>query len=189
MGVTAHRDAPQRATLARPVVATAEIVAMSAVAHAGAGGSLPSADLLLASTLVTGAVCWALRLRLLRLGVAAALATAGQLALHTAATATASTSTVHADHLHGAAAATGGSGVEMLLAHLVSGLVTVLALIRQEQALLVVARTLLPTATAVPTHVAPPRPGTDHVVRHVPVLAVEVAPRRGPPLPLASARP
>ena len=162
---------------------------MGAVAHTGAGGSLPSADLLLASTVVAGAACWALRLRLLRLGVAAALATAGQLALHTAASATASTSAVHGDHLHGAAAAPGGSGTEMLLAHLVSGLVTVLALVRQEQALLVVARILLPTATAVPTHVAPPRPATDHVVRRVRVLAVEVAPRRGPPLPHASARP
>ena len=187
--MTAPRDTPQRATLARPVVATAEIVAMGAVAHSGAGGSLPSADLLLGLTLVTGATCWALRLRLLRVWVATALATAGQLALHTAASATASTSAVHGEHLHGTAAATGGSGTEMLLAHLVSGLVTVLALVRQEQALLVVADALVPAADAAPTHVAPAQPATDHVVRHVPVLAVEVAPRRGPPPLRASAGP
>ena len=186
--VSATVGTPRRGSAVRPAATTAEIVAFAAVAHAGAGGALPSSGRLMALVVVTGAVCWALHQRVLRLVTASLLAAAAQLVVHLAGAAGSSPAlhTGHGEHL---GAATGASDSQMVLAHLLSGAVTVLALVHQEQALLVVVRSLTPAHVVhVPAHVAPSRPPTGDVVCVGPLVVVDAAPRRGPPALHAPAR-
>lgn len=166
-------------------MATAQVVALGAVAHASAGGALPSADALATLAVVTGAVSWALHERRLRLGPAALLVAAAQLALHLVAPAAPTAGAAHGNHLHAVAGAT---DTQMLLAHVVSAAATVLVLAWQEHVLVTLSRALSPRAHVVAAHAAPLRPALDHVLRRLPVLALDVAPRRGPPADYACAR-
>lgn len=160
----------------RPAVTTAEVVALGLAAHAGAGGVLPPPELLLALVVAVAAASFALHLRLLNLGVAASLTITAQLALHAAAP---SPTALHAGHLHPTSAA---GGDDMVLAHAVSALVTVLALVRQEQAAHALVRALVPLLPAGPR--PPACPARPSAVNRSPLLllrVVDLAPHRGPP--------
>jgi hypothetical protein len=120
----------------------------------------------------------------LGLGVAVLLVGAAQLSLHAAG----STAAAHADHVHAATVTAPGTGLEMLLAHLMSAAMTVLALVWQERAVLAVARVVTPprVGVVVPSPVSSTPPLAHRLLRPLAVV-LDVAPRRGPPTPAASA--
>ena len=174
------RHPSSAASTVRAGVATVEIVALGALAHASADGALPELGSLTALIVLVGAVSFALRRRLLSVRVAAVLAVGAQLVLHTAA-ATGGAHHGHHGHLTQPASAT---DADMLLAHVLSAVVTVLALVWQEQVVTTLARRLtrLPRALAPDTDV-PSGPAGDHLVSVGGSIALlALAPRRGPPV-------
>jgi hypothetical protein len=175
-GMPARRLAPRKGSGVRAAVATAEVVAFSAVAHAAAGGDVARVELLLALAAVAGVVSLGLRHRLVALPVAAGIAVLAQPVLHLAFSA----GGTHGGHA--APAALAGFDTHMLLAHGLSAVGTVLALRWQEQVLVAAAHWL----TGLLPAELPPLPGfpealtsTGRSVR--PRLVIVDAPRRGPP--------
>jgi hypothetical protein len=178
MNVMSDRRAFHKSSGARALVATVEVVAFSAVAHASAGGAVPRVDLLLALAATVGMVSLALRHRLLSFHLGAGVAVVAQPVLHALFAAGGG----HGGHA--AYAAPAGLDGSMVLAHGLSAVGTVLALRWQEQVLIDAVRSLvglLPTGL-------PPLP----VVAQVPTpirrgfvqrwLVLVTAPRRGPPV-------
>lgn len=159
----------------RPMVASIEIVVLGALAHAGAGGTLPATAHLGVLTAAVGCACFALHQRLLRLPAAVSVAVAAQLAVHLHAVAPAA----HAGH---PGAPLAGNDGPMLLSHLVSVAVTAMVLMWQEQALIAVADALVPlrARSAALFRVEPGPVGSEPSARPS-VSVLDVAPRRGPP--------
>jgi hypothetical protein len=176
-----------RGSALRPVVATAEVVAIGAVAHVGAGGSMPTTGHLVALVGLVAAVSLALHHRLVHVGVAAAVATLGQLLLHTLGSGAA----VHAAHgAHQAAgeAGTGVAGWQMVLAHAIGAAVTVAALLWQEQLVLALAGARRPGRQAAPPSYDVPRPPTGtRPLGATTVRVLALAPHRGPPMAMGPA--
>jgi hypothetical protein len=166
------------------LVATVEIVAFSAVAHASAGGAVPRVDLLVALAATAGMVSLALRHRLLSFHLAAGVAVVAQPVLHAVFAAGGSHSG------HAASAVLAGLDGSMVLAHGLSAVATVLALRWQEQVLVDAVRVLvgllstgLPPLPVVAQVVTPTWRGS--ALRRFVLVS---APRRGPPVssPVAS---
>jgi hypothetical protein len=181
----------RRPSVVRPVVASTEIVTLGALAHAGAGGTVPGAAELVALGGLVMAVSVALHHRLLHVGVAAALATSGQLLLHVLGSAPGGHGAHGAHTAHqlplATVAAEPFTAWQMALAHLLSAAVTVAALVWQEQLVPPLRAVLRPEHGATPPSYATPRPpartrplGATAVRLHAP------APHRGPPTALAS---
>lgn len=177
--MTGRRTAPaQRVAAVRVPVAVAEVVGFTWLAHVSAGGATPGAGHLLAVAAVVALLATALRHHLVRLPVAVAGTALAQVALHLA-------------FMHGAGAPMHGEHVPasfdggMVLAHLVSALVTSLALVWQEQVVVRLVGRLLPDLAA-----APPALPARVVAPAVPLPAraslrhAAAAPRRGPPVPV-----
>lgn len=166
---------PRGVTVMRPVVATVEIVAMGTAGHSVAGGGAPSSGLVLSLGAAVGAIAFALRAHLLSPRVAAPLAVAAQVGLHS----TFAASTPAAHHAH---AAHHSSGTEMLLMHALSAMVTVLALVWQEQVVVhLVAGIRGPEPVRPPAH-PPITAGRGAGGSPVDRWLVSAAPRRGPPV-------
>jgi hypothetical protein len=165
-------------SLLRPAVATVEIVGFSAVAHASAGGDLPSTGLLLSLTALVGLVSLGLRSQLLSPRVAALVAVGAQFVLHSL---FAGSDSSGAHMVMGSAAPTSR---EMLLAHGVSAAVTVVMLLWQDQVLVMLGRGV---ASGLPGSL-PPLPSiltvdvSDEALGRGFLDVLAVAPRRGPPL-------
>ena len=124
----------------RPVVATAEVVGFSALAHTAAGGSPPGLGLLAALTVLVLVTSLALRYRLLDLRRTAGVVVAAEVGLHVLFSA----GGAHGTHgTHGVPGQLAGPNGGMLLAHGLSAFVTVLALVWQEQVLVTVADWLI----------------------------------------------
>jgi hypothetical protein len=177
----------RRGSAVRPVVATVEVVVVGAVAHAGGGGSLPTAGHLVALVGLVAAVSLALHHRLVHVRVAAAVAMLGQLLLHLVGSA-------HGSHgAHATHAATVGpesSAWQMALAHGIGAAVTVAALLWQEQLVLTFLGAVRPGRLATPPAYDVPRPPTGtRPLGATTVRVVATAPRRGPPPVMVRAAP
>jgi hypothetical protein len=176
-GMTCRLPVSGRSSPWRAVVATVEIVGLSVFAHASGDGVLPSAEVVVWLLALVGSVSFALRGQLFSARGAAFVAVGGQLVIHTVLSAPMG----HSGHaMAGHAVSTNR---DMLLAHAVSAVVTVLALRWQEQAVVRLGRYLFPVSWR-PLSQASGRVGVS-VVGSVPVASgvrlVLLAPRRGPP--------
>ncbi len=179
--VVASRQRLPRAGRLRPVLATAEVVAFSALAHAAAGGSLPGPEQLAALTALLVPASLALRHRLLTLRATASLAVWAQVAVHML------FSTTGAHGTHGAPAPLAGLSDDMFLAHGLSAVVTVLALVWQEQILGVVADWLVAARSSrLVLRWQDNVPAAGRASRGTWERMVDAAPRRGPPVVTAT---
>ncbi|HEX7740545.1 MAG TPA: hypothetical protein VF426_12950 [Marmoricola sp.] len=166
---------PIGSIVARSALATAEIVGFSAYAHTRADGAVPPPDELLWISVGVFGVCLLMLSGRLRVRTVFAACTGLQVGLHVAYAVTAAPS-MPGMHM----GATVAPGYAMVVAHLLSAVVTALILLAQEQAV----RTL----GAVAALAGPVRP------RHLPVRVcagvadgradldiLRIAPLRGPP--------
>jgi hypothetical protein len=170
--------APLNAAAARALLATLEIVGLSAAGHVAAGGSLPPPGYLLALGAAVFVASLSVLARWLRVWVILPLVGAAQVGLHLGFAHTAVTD----PHLAAQAAAEPGSAL-MVSAHLVVTVVTALVLLLQSQAASRLAgwleRLLL---TPAPTSSAVPGALLARLVRRCRRrLLLAASPRRGPP--------
>jgi hypothetical protein len=125
-----------------------EILAAAVLAHLGAGGTLPGPGDLLVLVVVAAGATRAVRHGLLGVPSAALLATAGQVAVHLGFTggravdASSAHLTVHASG-HGPGVDPSWITGDMLLAHTVAAVLTMLVLLWQDQVVARLARVLL----------------------------------------------
>lgn len=166
--------------MVRAVVATTEATLFAAVAHAAAGGVVPDIATVVVVALLVGSVSLALRLQLLNVPVAAAVAVLAQLAAHHMTTRPGFAS-AQAHQQHAAGTSDGGSDELMLLAHTLSTVVTVLALVWQEQVLVQAVRWLFPPVVTVAVPHQPDDRCAAPVVIAASVALLAVSPHRGPP--------
>ena len=171
----------------RAALASAEVTTTLVVAHAAAGGALPSPGWVA----VMAATVFGAGLLVLRGSVRAAVAVpallAAQVGLHLWLTTL--TPATHPGHGHGAVAGAESTpdlhlGWPMLLAHLVGAAVTALAWHVRHRAV----RTLLAFGepAVVPLSPAPARPVRARTARPAALLLLSLAPRRGPPVAFAA---
>ncbi len=174
----------------RAALASAEVTTTLVVAHAAAGGSLPSVGWVAAmAAAVFGAGLLVLR-GTVRPLVALPFLLGAQIGLHLWLTTL--TSTAHGGHAHAAMTAAGSEaapdlhlGWPMLLAHLLGAAVTALSWhVRRRAVRAALVAWIAPAA--VPVTPVAPLPASARTVRPAARPLLSLAPRRGPPVALAA---
>ncbi len=186
-GIMAAMATDPRGVAARSALASAEVTTTLVVAHAAAGGALPSAGWVAAmAAVVFGAGLLVLR-GSVRSVVALPALLAAQVGLHLWLSALAPAS--HPGHAHAAVAGAEVApdlhlGWPMLVAHLLGAVVTALAWHVRRRA--VSTALAWGAAAVVPLTPVRPRPASAGTARPVARHLISLAPRRGPPVALAA---
>lgn len=176
-------------TAPRAALVSAEVTTTLVVAHAAAGGALPSPGWIGAMALAVFAAGLPVLRGSVRAVVVLPALLAAQIGLHLWLGAL--TPAAHSGHAHGAAVAGAGAapdlhlGWPMLLAHLLGAAVTALSWHVRRRAV----HRLLAWGTAVVVPLTPARdlPASARTVRPAARLPLSLAPRRGPPVAPAAA--